>query len=390
MPKRVFIIVLDSLGAGELPDAELFQDQGSHTIKSISRSDFFSIPNLLKAGLGNIEGLEFLPKEEKPLFAFGRMAEKSKGKDTTIGHWELAGIISEKPLPTYPDGFPESLLAEFSRRVGRGVLCNKPFSGTEVIRLFGQEHLKTGDLIVYTSADSVFQIAAHEEKVPIDELYRICKIARDLLSGEHGVGRVIARPFITGENGFERTANRHDYSIAPPKKSVLDYAKEKGLDVISIGKIEDIFAGQGITESHRTQNNAHGIETFLSIARRDFHGICFLNLVEFDSHYGHRNDADGYARALSEFDAAMPAILSKMKEEDLLIITADHGCDPGTPSTDHSREYVPLLVWGKDLAGISLGTRESFADLAESVSEYFGLDASFDSKSFLDKKENLV
>lgn len=384
MAKRVFIIVLDSLGAGELPDARLFGDEGSHTLKSISASPRFSIPNLLKAGLGNIEGLEFLPKAENPTFAFGRMAEESKGKDTTIGHWELAGVVSEKPLPTYPDGFPEELLSEFSRRVGRGVLCNKPFSGTEVIRLFGEEHLKTGDLIVYTSADSVFQIAAHEEKVPLAELYRICETAREILVGEHGVGRVIARPFVTGENGFERTANRHDYSIAPPQKTVLDFAKEKGHDVISIGKIEDIFASRGITEGHRTKSNAHGIVTFLSLADRDFSGILFLNLVEFDSHFGHRNDVDGYAAALSEFDAALPEILSKMREDDLLVITADHGCDPGTLSTDHSREYVPLLVWGKGLAGKALGTRKSFADLAETVSKSLDLGVSFGKTSFIE------
>jgi phosphopentomutase len=317
------------------------------------------------------------------------MAEESKGKATTIGHWELAGVVSEKPLPTYPDGFPEDLLSEFSEKVGRGVLCNKPFSGTEVIRLYGQEHLKTGDLIVYTSADSVFQIAAHEEKVPVPELYRICQIARQMLVGEHGVGRVIARPFITGKSGFERTANRHDYSIAPPKKTVLDHAKEKGFDVISIGKIEDIFSYCGITESHRTKSNAHGIETFLSLADRDFEGILFLNLVEFDSHFGHRNDVDGYAAALSEFDQALPAILSKMQKEDLLLITADHGCDPGTPSTDHSREYVPLLVWGNGFAGKPLGTRQSFADLAETISDYLGLGLSFGKSSFLNK-ENLV
>lgn len=383
MAKRVFIIVLDSLGAGELPDAASFGDEGSHTLKSIAKSSRFQIPNLLKAGLGNIEGLEFLPKEKNPSFAFGRMAEESKGKDTTIGHWELAGVISEKPLPTYPDGFPEELLSEFSRKVGRGVLCNKPFSGTEVIRLYGQEHLKTGDLIVYTSADSVFQIAAHEEKVPVPELYRICEIARKMLVGEHGVGRVIARPFITGKSGFERTANRHDYSIEPPRKTVLDYATEKGMSVISVGKIEDIFASRGITESHRTKSNAHGIETFLSLADRDFEGILFLNLVEFDSHFGHRNDVDGYAAALSDFDAALPAILSKMQKEDLLLITADHGCDPGTPSTDHSREYVPLLAFGEGLSGKVLGTRKSFADLAETVSEALSLGVSFGKSSFL-------
>ncbi len=377
MKKRVFIIVLDSLGIGEMPDAANFGDAGSNTLKSISRSSFFSVPNLLSMGLGNIEGIDFLPKAKHPRALFGRMLEASRGKDTTIGHWELCGVVSERPLPTYPDGFPEALLEEFSRRIGRGVLCNKPFSGTEVIRLYGKEHMETGKLIVYTSADSVFQIAAHEEVVPVKELYRICQVARGLLQGEHGVGRVIARPFITGKDGFERTANRHDFSLAPPKETVLDLAKKAGLDVISVGKIEDIFASVGITEGHRTASNAHGMETCLAIAKRDFEGICFVNLVEFDSHFGHRNDVDGYARALSEFDAFLPSLWEEMRREDLLIVTADHGCDPATPSTDHSRESVPVLLMKKGQEGKDLGVRESFADVAQTVAEHLSLPAAF-------------
>ena len=295
----------------------------------------------------------------------------------------MGTLRGEKPLPTYPNGFPPEVIEEFEKRVGRKVLCNKPFSGTEVIALYGEEHVKTGDLIVYTSADSVFQIAAHEDVVPLAELYRYCEIARELLQGEHGVGRVIARPFITGKGGFERTANRHDYSLAPPQKTLLDFAKEKGFDVISIGKIEDIFASRGITEGHRTSSNRNGMEICLETADRDFEGICFLNLVDFDAKYGHRNDVDGYAAAISDFDSFLPGLLGKMREEDLLIITADHGCDPGTPSTDHSREYVPILVYGKGLAGKELGISESFAAVAQTVSDYLGLEEKFACESFL-------
>jgi len=381
--KRVFIIVLDSLGIGELPDASRFGDEGSDTLRSISSSPEFSVPNLLALGLGNIEGLSYLPPAEKPSGAFGKMAERSMGKDTTIGHWELCGVVSDRPLPTYPDGFPEEVISEFEEKVGRKVLCNKPFSGTEVIRLYGEEHRKTGNLIVYTSGDSVFQIAAHEQTVPLDELYRICKIAREMLRGKHGVGRVIARPFVTGENGFERTANRHDYSLEPPRKTLLDLAKEKGFEVISIGKIEDIFASRGITEGHRTVSNEDGMEICIRTAGRDFSGICFLNLVDFDAKYGHRNDVDGYARALSEFDAALPRLLEKLTPDDLLIITADHGCDPATPSTDHSREYVPVLLYGKGLEGKALGCADSFTAVAQAASDHLGLEETFSSKHFL-------
>ena len=377
------MIVLDSLGIGALPDAKNFGDEGSNTLKSISQSEKFSIPNLEKWGIGNIESVDFLPKCSAPLAAFGRMAEVSRGKDTTIGHWELCGVISPKPLPTYPDGFPKDLLERIEKRIGRKFICNKPYSGTQVISDFGKEHMETGDLILYTSADSVFQIAAHEGVVPVEELYRICQIAREELSGEHGVGRVIARPFAGEEGSFERTSNRHDFSLAPPSKTLLDFAKEEGFSVISLGKIEDIFASRGITKGLRTKDNCDGMEKILSVADEDFEGICFLNLVEFDSKYGHRNDVDGYAAALSEFDAFLPSLVQKMREGDLLIVTADHGCDPGTASTDHSREYVPVLVYGSKVLPRDLGTRKSFADLAATVGEYLGLCAEFRGESFL-------
>ncbi len=386
MKKRIFLVVLDSLGVGALPDAADFGDEGPHTLKSIAASPCFSAENLIKMGLGNIEGQEFLPSVTKPLASYGKMKEASRGKDTTIGHWELAGIISPFPLPTYPDGFPRHILDELEKRCGRKSLCNKPFSGTEVIERYGKEHLETGAIIVYTSADSVFQIAAHEEKIPVEELYRICEEARDILQGEHGVGRVIARPFVGEPGNFTRTANRHDFSLAPPEKTLLDIAKEAGKDVISIGKIVDIFAARGITEAIRTKSNAEGIERLSETMDRDFDGICFLNLVDFDSLYGHRNDIDGYASALGEFDGALPSLLEKMRENDLLIITADHGCDPATVSTDHSREYAPLLVYEKGKEGRSLGTRESFCDIAQSCAEYLGLSFSFAGKSFLGEK----
>jgi len=385
MKRRAIVIVLDSFGIGALPDAASFGDEGTNTLKSCFSTGELHLPNLCQMGLGNVEGLSFLGKSSRPTAAFGRMAEKSRGKDTTVGHWELAGLISSRPLPTYPCGFPEEVMAEFSRRCQRGWLCNLPFSGTEVIEKYGKEHLETGKLIVYTSADSVFQIAAHEQKVPLEELYRICRIARDLLQGEHGVGRVIARPFVTGEKGFVRTTNRHDYSIAPPGRTVLDAISEKGLEVISVGKIVDIFASRGITRSFRTKSNAHGIQETLARMEEDFSGLLFVNLVDFDSQYGHRNDAVGYARALSAFDAALPQILSRMRPEDLLVITADHGCDPGDASTDHTREYVPLLAYGNFVVPQNLGDRESFTDLAESLAVWFGLSESFSGKSFLSR-----
>ena len=373
MKKRVFLIVLDSVGIGEAKDAAAFGDAGAHTMKSISASPYFAIPNLLSLGLGNIRGLSFLGKADTPLAAYARVAEQSAGKDTTIGHWEIAGLVSEHPLPTYPQGFPKDLLAEFSRLIGREVICNKPYSGTEVIKDYGDEHLRTGALIVYTSADSVFQIAAHEEIVPVETLYEYCRIARELLTGEHAVGRVIARPFLGESGNYKRTANRRDFSLEPTGETVLDVLRKEGMDVLSIGKIRDIFAGRGITESHTTHGNEEGMEVLLELQKRDFHGLCFANLVDFDMLYGHRNDIDGYAKALSVFDGWLPSFLSEMGEEDLLLITADHGCDPGDVSTDHTRENVPLLIYGKNVKPMDLGVRKTFADIAATVADYLGV-----------------
>lgn len=370
--KRVFLIVLDSLGIGEMPDSHEYGDYGVNTLNSISKSAFFKAENLGKLGLFNIDGVSCGEKTDAPLGAYCRLAELSRGKDTTIGHWEIAGIVSEKPLPTYPEGFPECIIKEFSDKVGRGVICNRPYSGTEVIKDYGKEHMETGDLIVYTSADSVFQIAAHEDVVPVAELYEYCEIARKMLVGKHGVGRVIARPF-AGSYPFERTARRHDYSLKPPKLTMLNVLKNAGYDVISVGKICDIFAGEGVSESNTTTSNADGMQKTSLIAQRDFCGLCFVNLVDFDSKYGHRNDRAGYARAMSEFDLWLSGFIPTLKSDDVLIITADHGCDPSTPSTDHSREYTPMLILGEGIkSGVNLGTRASFADIGATVCEIFG------------------
>lgn len=372
--KRIFLIVLDSVGIGEMPDASEYGDAGSNTLLTVSGSRYFSMPNMRKLGFFNIDGVNIGEKEPAPIGSFGRMKELSKGKDTTIGHWEIAGVISKAPLPTYPKGFPRSVIEEFKKRTGRGVLCNKPYSGTEVIRDFGEKHLKTGDLIVYTSADSVFQIAAHEKLVPVEKLYEYCEIAREMLQGEHGVGRVIARPF-TGEPGrFVRTSRRHDYSLKPPGITMLDQMQEEAYDVISVGKIVDIFAGRGITEYVRTAGNEEGIERTLEYMKKDFEGLCFTNLVDFDMLYGHRNDVDGYAKALTYLDAQIPRFLKRMRDDDILMFTADHGCDPGTASTDHSREYTPFLMTGSPIrSGINYGTREGFCDIAATILQFFGL-----------------
>ncbi len=371
MDKRVILIVLDSLGIGELPDAAAWNDEGSNTLKAIASHPSFNAPNLKKLGLFNIDGTS--GGVEKPLASFAKMSEKSLGKDTTVGHWEIAGLISKKPFPTYENGFPKEIIDEFEERTGRKVLCNKPYSGTEVIKDFGQRHIETGALIVYTSSDSVFQIAAHDGVVPTEELYRYCEIAREMLKGEHAVGRVIARPF-TGEYPFKRTAFRHDFSLAPPSETMLDILNSNEFSVISVGKIRDIFAGRGVTESNPTKNNLDGLEKTLSIMKRDFAGLLFVNLVEFDSVYGHRNDVKGYANAISEFDEKLGEILEELKENDILIITADHGCDPSTPSTDHSREYTPMLIYGKGIkSGVNLGTRGSFSDISATVLDIFGL-----------------
>lgn len=385
--KRIFLIVLDSLGAGEMPDAAKFGDAGASTLGTLHKTGKLHIPNLISLGLGNIEGLSYLGKTEKPKAAYCKMAEKSNGKDTTIGHWEIAGIVSETPLPTYPDGFPKEVIDNFISATNRGVLCNKPYSGTDVIRDYGEEHLKTGDLIVYTSADSVFQIAAHEDIVPPQELYEYCKKAREILCDKHAVGRVIARPFIGDVGNFKRTANRRDFSLEPTAKTMLDAIKEAGKDVISVGKISDIFAGRGITEKIITHGNTEGMEVSLKVAERDFEGLCFINLVDFDSSYGHRNDATGYVTALNEFDRFLPDFMGKLQKDDVLIITADHGCDPGDVSTDHTREYVPLLVFGDKIKPSNLGIRQRFSDIAASVCEWLDVDFECDGNSFATEVE---
>lgn len=378
--KRIFLIVLDSFGIGALPDSEKFGDIGVNTLGSCAKSEHLHIPNLIAAGLGSIDGVTCLPRASG---TFARLAEKSMGKDTTIGHWELAGIVSEHPLPTYPEGFPEEILAPFRQATGRGVLANAPWSGTEVINVYGDEHVRTGDLIVYTSADSVFQIAAHEDVVPLEQLYEYCRIARKLLQGRHGVGRVIARPFVGSSGNYKRTANRHDYSLEPPKATLLDALKAAGKASIGVGKIYDIFAGQGLTEHVYNKSNANGMEHTMNYARRDFEGLCFVNLVDFDMVYGHRRDIDGYAKALSEFDAWLPGFLAELGPEDLVMITADHGCDPGyTATTDHTREYVPLLILGQGVKEGNLGTRESFADVAATIAELLGVNFDTPGASF--------
>ncbi len=381
--KRVFLIILDSCGAGAMPDAAAFGDVGAHTLRTCYGTGKLDLPNLIQLGLGNIDGLSFLGKTKFPAGAAGRMAEASQGKDTTIGHWELAGLISDTPLPTYPNGFPKEILEPFCRQTGRGVLANAPWSGTQVIEQYGQAHLSTGDLIVYTSADSVFQIAAHEEIVPPEELYRYCQIARDLLQGKHGVGRVIARPFIGTPGKFIRTANRRDFSLKPPKKTLLDVLQAAGLDTLAVGKISDIFAGSGITQTIHTKSNAEGMACTSSLAKQDFQGLCFVNLVEFDMLYGHRRDPEGYAKSLTGFDRWLGEFLPQLQQEDALIITADHGCDPGyTATTDHTREYVPLLVAGKQIRPVNLGTRQSFSDVSATVADLLGVQADLAGTSF--------
>lgn len=382
--KRVFLIVLDSFGIGEMEDAEAYGDKGTNTLRSVSSSPAFAMPNMGALGLFNIEGVACREGVASPQARIARMKEASRGKDTTIGHWEIAGILSRNPLPTYPEGFPREVLDAFSKAVGRGVLCNRPYSGTEVIRDYGDEHVRTGDLIVYTSADSVFQIAAHEEVVPVETLYDYCKTAREILQGEHGVGRVIARPFVGADGSYTRTSGRHDFSLEPPAVTMLDQLKDAGKDVISVGKIKDIFAGRGITEAVYTKGNEEGIERTLEYLERSFEGLCFVNLVDYDMLYGHRNDIEGYARALSYFDQRLPELLGRLGEEDILMITADHGCDPGyTVSTDHSREHTPFLMYGKHVKPENLGTRETFADIGATVLDYFGIQPEFAGTSML-------
>ena len=382
--KRVFLFVLDSCGCGEMPDAAKFGDYGVNTLKSCSTSDKLHIPTLLSYGLGNIDSVDYLPGTDAPKGAVCRLQERSMGKDTTIGHWEIAGLVSPDPLPTYPEGFPEELLKPFREATGRGVLANGPWSGTEVIDKYGEEHMKTGDLIVYTSADSVFQIAAHEDIVPPEQLYEYCRIARKLLVGKHGVGRVIARPFIgNAKDGFKRTSNRHDFSLEPPAETMLDAISGAGLDMLAVGKIFDIFAGRGTTEHVYTKGNTDGMNKTMGYAERDFHGLCFINLVDFDMLYGHRRNIDGYAAALTEFDGWFKGFMEKMGEDDIVMITADHGCDPAyTATTDHTREYVPLLIAGPKVKPVNLGTRLGFCDIAATITELLGVDYKTPGNSF--------
>ncbi len=383
--KRIFLIVLDSCGIGQMPDSAAFGDVGVNTLAACAATGKLHIPNMIAAGLGNIEGVPCLPKAPAPAGAYARMAEASMGKDTTIGHWEIAGIVSPDPLPTYPDGFPEEILEPFRQATGRGVLANAPWSGTAVIDQYGAQHIETGDLIVYTSADSVFQIAAHEDIVPPEQLYEYCRIARKLLTGKHGVGRVIARPFVGTPGNFKRTANRHDFSLEPPKATLLDAVKAAGKASIGVGKIHDIFAGIGLTEHVYNKSNNDGMNHTDNYAKQDFEGLCFVNLVDFDMQFGHRRDAVGYTNALNEFDAWLGKFMSKMGDEDLVMITADHGCDPAyTATTDHTREYVPLLILGKQVKPVDLGTRATFADIAATVAEALGVSLDTPGKSFLE------
>ena len=382
--KRIFLIVLDSFGIGAMPDSEAFGDVGVNTLASCQATGKLNIPNMIAAGLGNIDGVTCLPKADAPAGAYARLREASMGKDTTIGHWEIAGLISPEPLPTYPEGFPQEVLDAFEKATGRGCLCNLPYSGTDVIRDYGQEHLDTGKWIVYTSADSVFQVAAHEELISLEELYDACHKARNILRGKHGVGRVIARPFVGDkEGGFKRTANRHDYSLEPASDTMLDAIKAAGKASIGVGKIYDIFAGIGTTEHVYNKSNANGMEHTDHYAQQDFEGLCFVNLVDFDMVFGHRRNAEGYAEALNEFDTWLGNFLPKLGEDDLVMITADHGCDPAyTATTDHTREYVPLLILGKAVKPGSLGTRACFADIAATVTELLDVEYKTAGKSF--------
>ncbi len=381
--KRVFLIVLDSFGIGGARDAQAFGDLGANTLGTVSKSAHFSMENLAKYGLFNITGISAGAKVEAPKGAYARLNEKALAKHTTVGHWEISGVVSEKALPTYPNGFPKELLDEFSKRVGREVLCNLPYSGTDVIRDFGDEHVKTGALIVYTSADSVFQIAAHEEIVPLEELYNICKIAREMLVGEHALSRVIARPFVGESGDFKRTSNRHDYSLLPPKPTMLDALVEAGIETYGIGKIYDIFAGKGIMHTQSIKNNDDGMAKTMDMLDKDFNGLCFVNLVDFDMLYGHRNDVEGYAKALTKVDAQLGKFIEKMRVGDILMVTADHGCDPGFAGTDHTRECVPLVITGSEILPVDLNERESFADIAATILEFFGIANNGDGDSFL-------
>ncbi|MCL1803275.1 MAG: phosphopentomutase [Eubacteriaceae bacterium] len=380
----VALIVIDSVGIGELPDAQCYGDEGSNTLGNIYKlTPGFSLNNMQRLGLAHIDGVDYAPKQGEPIGAYGRMAPLSEGKDSTTGHWEIAGHIVNTPFATFPDGFGDEIISEFIAQTGYGVLCNKPYSGTEVIKDFGEEHLKTGKLIVYTSADSVFQIAANTSIVPLEELYRVCQKARGFLD-QYNVSRVIARPFIgDSPESFTRTADRKDFSMLPSEKTLLDFLVESGKSVLSIGKISELFAGRGISTSIQSKSNAQGIAETIKAIHSKEHDLAFVNLVDFDQLYGHRNDIAGYANALIEFDNSLPSIMKQLGDDDILIITADHGNDPSTPSTDHSREYVPLLVYKNGIKSVNLGTRASFADIAATIAEFWGLGFKSKGQSFL-------
>lgn len=382
MYKRIFLIVLDSVGIGEMPDADKYGDVGSNTIKSISMNPNFKGNTMESLGLFNVDGVDYHENYENPIGAYGKCTEVSNGKDTTTGHWEMMGVISEKPFPTFPNGFPKKFIDEFSKKVGHKVLVNKPYSGTEVIKDYGKEAVKKKALIVYTSADSVFQIAAHTDVIPLTELYRCCKVAREMLTGDLAVGRVIARPFEGEPGNYKRTEDRRDFSIVPPR-TVLNYLKENGKTVIAVGKISDIFASSGVTAKVTSHNNFEGMKATGKLLNQDFEGLCFTNLVDFDMLYGHRNDVDGYAAAFAKFDNWLSVFKERMREDDLVIITADHGCDPATASTDHSREYTPLIVFSKNINPVNLGTRETFADIGKTITHNFGIGTDLPGKSFL-------
>ena len=373
--QRVILIILDSVGCGDAPDAESFGDQGSNTLSNTAQAvGGLKLPNVGRLGLGNITPIKGVSPVDEALGAYGRLTEVSPGKDTTTGHWELMGIPLESPFPTYPHGFPKDIIAEFERRIGRRTLGNYPASGTVIIQELGVEHMRSGKPIVYTSADSVFQLAAHEEVIPVDELYRCCQIAREILSGEHAVGRVIARPFVGEPGNFTRTERRKDFSLTPPKDTLMDVLKADGKEVMGVGKIEDIFAHRGLTQSNHTLNNMAGVDAVLRFMVTDAGGLIFANLVDFDMLYGHRNNPRGYADALEEFDVRLPEIQAALCDGDVLMLTADHGNDPTTPSTDHSRERVPILVTGPQVRrATDLGTRDSFADVAASIADLLGV-----------------
>lgn len=379
--KRVFLIVLDSFGVGEMPDAADFGDVGANTLRSCFNTGHLNIPNMQMLGLFNIDGVSVGERCKAPIGAYLKIAELSKGKDTTTGHWEIAGCVSKKPFPTFPNGFPPEIIEKFEKATGRKVLCNKPYSGTKVIADYGREHVETGALIVYTSADSVFQIAAHEDIVPVDTLYEYCRIARDILVGDYAAGRVIARPF-EGEHPYTRTPRRHDFSLVPPKDTALDILKNNGKAVIGVGKIFDIFAGKGLTDCDRQIGNAVDMEITSRYRNENWSGLCFTNLVDFDMQYGHRRDPEGYTAALNDFDKWLGDFIHGMSSEDALIITADHGCDPCHSGTDHTREHIPVLIYGKGIKSDNLGTRSGFGDIGATVLELLGVDGTLDGKSF--------